>query len=93
MSRGHSPEHIAGRLRREYHADMQKRLSAATIYVGLYVGPRGALRSALLAALRQARNTRRPRSRGTDRGCNINCVTGYYDGSIQEGGLMTRAKT
>lgn len=67
LSRGHSPEHIAGRLRREYPADMQKRLSAATIYVGLYVGPRGALRSALLAALRQARNTRRPRSRGTDR--------------------------
>ncbi len=46
---------------------MQKRLSAETIYVGLYVLPRGTLRRALLAALRQAHKTRRPRSRGTDR--------------------------
>ncbi|MDH3504289.1 MAG: IS30 family transposase, partial [Nitrospirota bacterium] len=46
---------------------MQKRLSAETIYGGLYVLPRGTLRRALLAALRQARQTRRPRSRGTDR--------------------------
>ena len=64
---GHSPEQIAGRLRREYPADMQKRLSAETIYVGLYVLPHGALRRELLAALRQARHTRRPRSRGMDR--------------------------
>lgn len=67
LAQGYSPEQIAGRLRREYPADMQKRLSAETIYVGLYVLPRGTLRSALLAALRQARKTRRPRSRGTDR--------------------------
>jgi IS30 family transposase len=46
---------------------MQKRLSAETIYVGLYVLPRGTLRRELLAALRQAHKTRRPRSRGTDR--------------------------
>lgn len=64
---GCSPEQIAGRLRREYPADMQKRLSTETIYVGLYVLPRGTLRSELLAALRQAHKTRRPRSRGTDR--------------------------
>lgn len=61
LVRGHSPEQIAGRLRREYPADMQKRLSAETIYVGLYVLPRGRLRRELLAALRQARQTRRPR--------------------------------
>lgn len=67
LVQGHSPEQIAGRLRREYPDDMQKRLSAETIYVGLYVLPRGILRSELLAALRQARKTRRPRSRGTDR--------------------------
>ena len=64
---GHSPEQIAGRLRHEYPDDMQKHLSAETIYVGLYVLPRGTLRSQLLLALRQSRKTRRPRARGRDR--------------------------
>ncbi len=67
LAEGYSPEQIAGRLRREYPDDMQKHLSAETIYVGLYVLPRGALRSQLLAALRQARKARRPRARETDR--------------------------
>jgi len=67
LGQGCSPEQIAGRLRREYPDDMQKQLSAETIYAGLYVLPRGALRSELLAALRQARKARRPRARGTDR--------------------------
>ncbi len=64
---GCSPEQIAGRLRRLYPHNMRKRLSAETIYAGLYVLPRGALRTALLAALRQANRTRRPRARGVDR--------------------------
>ena len=67
LTEGCSPEQIAGRLRRAYPDDMQKHLSAETIYVALYVLPRGALRSELLSALRQARNARRPRARGTDR--------------------------
>jgi len=67
LTRGCSPEQIAGRLRREYPDDMRKRLSAETIYVALYVLPRGTLRSELLAALRQARKARRPRARGADR--------------------------
>jgi len=67
LAEGCSPEQIAGRLQRAYPDDMQKQLSAETIYVGLYVLPRGTLRSELLAALRQARKTRRPRARGTDR--------------------------
>lgn len=67
LTRGCSPEQIAGRLQREYPDDMGKRLSAETIYVALYVLPRGALRSELLAALRQARKARRPRARGIDR--------------------------
>lgn len=67
LLQGHSPEQIAGRLRREYPTDMRKRLSPETIYAGLYVLPRGSLRRELLAALRQARKTRRPRARGTDR--------------------------
>ncbi|MBL8051759.1 MAG: IS30 family transposase [Nitrospira sp.] len=64
---GCSPEQIAGRLRRLYPHNMRKRLSAETIYAGLYVLPRGALRTALLATLRQANRTRRPRARGVDR--------------------------
>lgn len=67
LKQGCSPEQIAGRLRREYPDDMEKRLSVETIYAALYVLPRGALRSELLAALRQARKARRPRARGTDR--------------------------
>ncbi len=67
LTQGCSPEQIAGRLRRLYPDDMSKRLSAETIYAGLYVLPRGALRTELLAALRQARKTRRPRARGKDR--------------------------
>ena len=51
LAEGCSPEQIAGRLQRAYPDDMQKHLSAETIYVGLYVLPRGALKSALLAAL------------------------------------------
>ena len=67
LAEGCSPEQIAGRLRREYPDDMEKRLSVETIYAALYVLPRGTLRSELLAALRQARKARRPRARGTDR--------------------------
>ncbi len=75
LSRGCSPEQIAGRLRRAYPDDMRKHLSAETIYVALYVLPRGTLHSELLAALRQARKTRRPRSRGTDRRGHIPNMT------------------
>jgi transposase, IS30 family len=67
LAEGCSPEQIAGRLRHAYPDDMQKPLSAETIYAGLYVLPRGTLRSALLATLRQARKARRSRARGTDR--------------------------
>ena len=67
LTRGCSPEQIAGRLRREYPDDMRKRLSAETIYAALYILSRGSLRSELLAALRQARKARRPRARRTDR--------------------------
>lgn len=67
LIQGCSPEQIAGRLRREYPADMGRRLSVETLSVARYVLPRGTLRSELLMALRQARKTRRPRLRGTDR--------------------------
>ena len=64
LAAGCSPEQIAGRLHPD---DMQKQLSAETLYAGLYVLPRGTLRSELLAALRQARKAHRPRARGIDR--------------------------
>ena len=64
---GCSPEQIAGRLQRAYPHDMGKRISAETLYVGLYVLPRGTLKSELLAVLRQARKARQPRARGADR--------------------------
>ena len=67
LAEGYSPEQIAGRLQRAYPDDMEKQLSAETIYAGLDVLPRGSLRSELLAALRQARKARRPRARGIDR--------------------------
>lgn len=68
LGQGHSPEQIAGCLRRVYPANMRKHLSPETIYVALNVLPLGTLRSKLLAALRQeARKARRPRSRGIDR--------------------------
>ena len=43
LAQGCSPEQIAERLRRAYPDDMQKQLSAETIYVGLYVLPPGTL--------------------------------------------------
>jgi transposase, IS30 family len=79
LGQGHSPEQIAGRLRREYPDDMRKRLSTETIYVALYVLPRGTLRTELLAALRQARKARRPRSRGTDRRGQLLHMTSIAD--------------
>ena len=72
---GHSPEQIAGRLRHEYPHEMQKHLSAETIYVGLSVFPRGSLRSKRLTALRQARKARRPRARGHDRRGHLSHMT------------------
>mgnify|MGYP000681086684 FL=1 len=88
LRQGHSPEQIAGRLRREYPLAMNKRLSTETIYAGLYVLPRGTLRRELLAALRQARKTRRSRARGTDRRGQIPNMTLLADRPVE---VTTRA--
>ena len=64
---GCSPEQIAGRLRREYPATMERHLSTEPIYAALSILPRGTLRREVRAALRQGRTPRRPRVRGTDR--------------------------
>ena len=63
----HSPEQIAGILRRMNPHEPTLQVSHETIYTALYAMPRGALRSALIACLRQARKSRRPRARGADR--------------------------
>jgi IS30 family transposase len=56
----YSPEQIAGRLRREFPADPEMRVSSETIYQSLYVQSRGALRRDLARCLRTGRALRRP---------------------------------
>ena len=63
----HSPEQIAGILRRMHPDDPSLQVSHETIYTALYAMPRGELRSELMTCLRQARKSRRPRARGEDR--------------------------
>jgi IS30 family transposase len=64
---GHSPEQIAGILRRMYPGDPARNASHETIYTAIYAMPRGALRTEVISLLRQARRARRPRTRGADR--------------------------
>ena len=72
----HSPEQIAGILRRMHPAAATLQVSHETIYTALYAMPRGELRTELIACLRQARKSRRPRARGTDRrGCIPNMLS------------------
>jgi len=63
----HSPEQIAGILRRMHPDEPKFQVSHETIYTALYAMPRGELRTELIACLRQARKSRRPRARGEDR--------------------------
>lgn len=63
----HSPEQIAGILRRMHPDEPTLQVSQETICTALYAMPRGGLRSELIACLRQARKSRRPRARGEDR--------------------------
>ncbi len=63
----HSPEQIAGILRRMHPDEPTLQVSHETIYTALYAMPRGELRTELIACLRQARKSRRPRARGEDR--------------------------
>ena len=74
----HSPEQIAGILRRMNPDEPMLQVSHETIYTALYAMPRGELRSELIACLRQARKTRRPRSRGDDRRGTIPDMTSIH---------------
>lgn len=60
-----SPQQIARRLKAEFPADENMRLSHEALYTYLYVLPRGELRRELLSYLRQYRKRRRSRSRGS----------------------------
>jgi transposase, IS30 family len=60
LQRRYSPEQIAGRLRRQFPADPEMRVSSETIYQSLYVQSRGALRRDLTRSLRTGRALRRP---------------------------------
>ena len=63
----HSPEQIAGILRRMHPDQPSLQVSHEAIYTALYAMPRGELRSELIACLRQGRKSRRPRTTGEDR--------------------------
>ncbi|MBK8132291.1 MAG: IS30 family transposase [Gammaproteobacteria bacterium] len=74
----HSPEQIAGILRRMNPDEPTLQVSHETIYTALYAMPRGALRTELIACLRQARKSRRPRARGEDRRGTIPNMTSIH---------------
>jgi IS30 family transposase len=67
LGRGHSPEQIAGILRRMHPGEPDRYVSHETIYTAIYAMPRGELRTEVIGLLRQARRARRPRARGDDR--------------------------
>jgi IS30 family transposase len=75
----HSPEQIAGILRRMHPDEPTRQVSHETLYTALYAMPRGALRSELIACLRQSRKARRPRARGQDRRGMIPNMTSIHD--------------
>ena len=68
LSRKHSPEQIAHRLRVDFPDDESMRVSHEAIYQALYVQGRGALRRELTACLRTGRALRVPRARTQGRG-------------------------
>jgi IS30 family transposase len=67
LGKGHSPEQIAGILRRMHPGEPDRNVSHETIYTAIYAMPRGELRTEIIGLLRQARRARKPRARGEDR--------------------------
>jgi IS30 family transposase len=61
LGKKHSPEQIAGDLRREFPDDPEMWVHHNTIYEALYIQSRGALRADLAQNLRTGRIKRRPR--------------------------------
>ena len=61
LDRRHSPEQIAGRLRRDHPDRPELHVTHETIYQALYVQGRGELRREVARALRTGRTVRKPR--------------------------------
>ena len=59
----HSPEQVAGRLRRDFPDDPEMWVSHETIYQALYVRPKGQLATEVSEALRTGRAHRKPQGR------------------------------
>jgi IS30 family transposase len=74
LNRRYSPEQASGRLKVDYPADPEMRVSHETIYQSIYVYPRGELKRELKAGLRRGRDARRPRGRGEGRGKIVGAV-------------------
>lgn len=74
----HSPEQIAGILRRMQPDAPTLQVSHETIYTALYAMSRGELRTELIACLRQARKSRMPGARGEDRRGTIPNMVGIH---------------
>jgi IS30 family transposase len=63
LGKRHSPEQIAGRLRRDFPDDPEMWVSHETIYQALYVRPRSELAEQVKEALRTGRARRKPQGR------------------------------
>jgi len=67
LGKGHSPEQIAGILRRMHPGEAERNVSHETIHTAIYAMPCRQLRTEIIGLLRQACRTRKPRARGEDR--------------------------
>jgi transposase, IS30 family len=63
LGQRHSPEQVAGRLRRDFPDDPEMWVSHETIYQALYVRPRSELARQVREALRTGRVSRKPQGR------------------------------
>ena len=61
LGQRHSPEQIAGRLKRDFPDDPEMWVSHETIYQALYVGPKSELAKQVKEALRTGRVRRNPK--------------------------------
>jgi IS30 family transposase len=63
LGQRHSPEQVAGRLKRDFPDDPEMWVSHETIYQALYVQPKGELAQQVNEALRSGRTRRKPQGR------------------------------
>ena len=63
LAQRHSPEQVAGRLKRDFPDDQEMWVSHETIYQALYLRPKGELAKQVTQALRTGRVRRKPQGR------------------------------